>query len=44
MIVESSEELKSGEVEEDVCTEPITIQFPDPLKRGLEKDLKYVSG
>lgn len=30
--------------EEDICTEPLPLQYPDSLRKGLERDLKIVSG
>jgi len=42
-ILELVENNGEEKVEEEICTEPICIQFPDALKKALEKDWKTVS-
>jgi len=42
-IQETNENGGEEKVEEEICTEPICIQFPDALKKALEKDWKTVS-
>ena len=32
------------DIEEDICTEPLPLQYPDSLRKGLDRDLKMVSG